>query len=362
MSAGTEPAGSLPRIAVYGAGAVGAHLGGLLSAAGLDVTLIGRPAVLDPMEGSGVTIRRSDGSAVWANPRLAPVARDSTLQLSCPDVGKFDLVLLTVKAFSVQSSLDDVEVLLGVAGTVAAFQNGVGSDSFLTDRFGPDRVIAATSTVSVGMDQPAEVIEYTRGGGLAWVAYGKTPDIGETLGRTGLPCFVAPSPASLRWSKLLLNAVGSAQCAILGTTMKQIVADSRLFRAEQLAFRERLSVMSAAQIPAVDLPGYRVRLASSVMKLPPWLPRPLLGPRIARGRGGKQPTLAADVAKGGPTENQYLNGATVELGRKTAVPVPVNAALHALVERVTVSAEERARFHDSPDRLMEALQAAGVRL
>jgi len=349
-----EPAESPtgPRVVVLGAGAVGAHIGALLALGGTNTTLIGRPRVLEPMA-AGVTIRRPDGSVVVGRPKIV---------VGVDEAGTFDVVLLTVKAYSVQASLDAISQLLSKEGRILAFQNGVGSDRMLLDRFGRERIIASTSTISVGIEEPGTVTQYTNGG-LAWAPYGAVDSrVSELLLSTGLPVAVPATPASLRWSKLLLNAVGSAQCAILGTNLDRIVADSRLFRVEKLAFAERTALLKAAGIKPVDLPGYRVRLAAMAMKLPTPIARTLVGGRMRSGRGGKAPTLRADVERGGPTENRFLNGATVDLGKETGVATPVNAMLTQLVDQVTESPELRARFRDNPEALLEQLRASGVRV
>ena len=51
----------MPRIAVFGAGSVGCFVGGLWRNAGLDVTLIGRPAVRDALADNGLRLTGHDG-------------------------------------------------------------------------------------------------------------------------------------------------------------------------------------------------------------------------------------------------------------------------------------------------------------
>jgi 2-dehydropantoate 2-reductase len=340
-----------PRIVILGAGAVGVYIGALLSRGGADITLIGRARILDPMK-AGVVIRTSAGQTVTATPMTTTTSNG---------LGQFALAFLTVKAYSVAAVLDEVSHLVGDAGVVIALQNGVGSDQLLVGRLGPDRVVAGTSTISVGLDEHGVVNQYTDGG-LAWASYGAVPHrIDEVLRLSGLPVSHPATADSLRWSKLLLNSVGAAQSAIMAINLDAIVADRRLFAIECWAFRERLTTMSAAGIKAVDLPGYRVGLASMAMKMPIPLTRLLLGRRMARGRGGKPPTLRGDVQSGGPSENQFLNGATVDLASRVGVKTPVNAALAELVDDVQESPVERNRFHENPEAMIAALYQHGIR-
>ena len=51
------------RICIYGAGAIGAYLGGVLTEAGCEVTLIARGPHLDAMRRNGLTLER-DGQTL----------------------------------------------------------------------------------------------------------------------------------------------------------------------------------------------------------------------------------------------------------------------------------------------------------
>lgn len=336
-------------VAVFGAGAVGAFIGGRLQLGGQDVTLIGRPRMLDPMKKDGLTLVSPRGVEHVAKPRI--ITDSESVE------ERFDVVLLTVKAYSVVESISAVRRMLNDEGIVVSFQNGVGTDKLLVDAVGAARVVAATSTASVGIDMPAKVQQYTRNGGLAWAAYDSdgTASVAALFRLAGLEVAHISLPESLKWSKLLLNAVGSAQCAILQTDMAQIARDRRLFVVEQLTFRETLTVMQAARIPVVDLPGYPVRFAAFTFGLPTSIARASIGRRMARGRGGKPPTLRGDVSRGGPTENEFLNGATARLARKVNVAAPINTALAAIVDEVTASPEMLESFDYNPDALLERL-------
>src|SRR5215467_1454987 len=104
----------MPRIAVFGAGAIGCWVGGRLAAGGANVTLIGRPRVLDELRG-GLTVTELGDKSWTVTPALATdamAARDA------------DVVLVTVK--SAQTG-DAGEALAkaGVRGVIVSLQNGV---------------------------------------------------------------------------------------------------------------------------------------------------------------------------------------------------------------------------------------------
>src|SRR5215207_9151667 len=82
------------RIAVVGAGAIGACFGAMLAEAGCEVSLIARGAHLDAIRANGLTIRRGDETRTR---RLA--ASDKAVE-----IGPVEVVLFCVKLWSVEEA------------------------------------------------------------------------------------------------------------------------------------------------------------------------------------------------------------------------------------------------------------------
>ena len=103
------------KICIYGAGAIGGYLGGQLSLAGEDVTLIARGPHLEAMQKNGVRLR-IDGEERIAHPRCT----------SDPAVaGQQDYVIVTLKAHSAPAVVDAMQPLLGPDTAVVSAVNGV---------------------------------------------------------------------------------------------------------------------------------------------------------------------------------------------------------------------------------------------
>ncbi|HZU13686.1 MAG TPA: 2-dehydropantoate 2-reductase N-terminal domain-containing protein [Chloroflexota bacterium] len=328
------------RVLVYGAGAVGCYLGSRLH----DVTLLGRPPVVDSINRQGL-IRREDGVEHRTTPRTVtepPAAADT--------------VLLCVRCDDVAAAIPDLSRILAPGGTVIALQNGVGTEEMLAEAIGRERVIAGTLTVSVGMEEPGTVTRYSRSGGLALASLtgeNVPASVMRLAMSTGLPVLPIADYRALRWSKLLLNMLGAPLSAILDVPPAAVMQDPRLFAIEQRAFRETVRAMDEMDIPVVALPGYPTPLARWAMTLPAAVARRLVGPRVARSRGGRAPTMQADL-KRGRSEICYLNGAVVQvLGRERA---PVNAALTDLVLDLVTHPEQRSRFRHQPSALLDVLR------
>lgn len=350
---------STPRTLIYGAGAVGSLLGGLLTEAGLPVTLLGRSALAEAVRRGGLHIARPAGDLVVQPPVI------TTLQAL---VDPPELVLLTVKAYEVEPALPEMERLAAAGAAIVSLQNGVGTEETLLATGRIARLASGALTVSVSRvsERPGEVRQETDGGLALAPVLGSAPlaALATALNQAGLACGVTPSYQALKWSKLLLNILGNATSAILAIPPVFIFHDARLFQVERAAFMEALAVMLADGITPIGLPGYNVPLLAQTMRLPAALSRRLLARRVGRGRGEKRPSLWLDLERasvsegehGHQTEVDWLNGAVASRGAALGIPTPVNAALTTIVDEIAGDPARHAPYRGRPDTLLARLR------
>ncbi|CAA9559812.1 MAG: 2-dehydropantoate 2-reductase [uncultured Thermomicrobiales bacterium] len=342
------------RVLIYGAGAVGAFVGGSLARAGHEVTLLARPALRDALAREPLRITGEGGEDDISVPVAAVAGLD---ELTSPP----ELVILAVKSYDTAGALPDLRRLVAEGAPVLTLQNGVGNEEELGAALGTGAVRAGAFTISVSTPEPGRVVRHTRGGGLGFapVAGADRASLAPLLALfapTGLPLVVARSWRVLKWSKLLLNILANAQSALLDLPPGALFADPRSFAIERRAFLEARAAMHAAGIGLCDLPAYPVRALAAAMALPAPLSRSLLRSRVGRGRGAKMPSLWHDLAGGkGQTEAPWYNGAVTALGARVGVATPINAALTHLLAEATSDPAIRARFHHAPERLLAAL-------
>jgi len=272
-------------------------------------------------------------------------------------------VILTVKAYDVESVVAGLAAVMpSPPPVVVCLQNGVGSEELAARFFEPEHVIAGAITLSVERPEPGRLRLLTSHGGIALAPHAPAPlpqgrpgpsgpsrgsgATGpglagavwvEALRVAGFRVRLYRSGQAVKWSKLLLNLWANATSAVFDRPPQQVVSEPSLFHVDYLAFREALRVMAVLGIPAVDLPGYPVRLLAALGRaLPESLFRLLLGNRVAGGRGGKMPSLWLDLRSGrGRSEVGFLNGAVVEAGRRAGVSTPANRALAVTLEDLT---------------------------
>ena len=308
---------------MVGAGAVGTYLGEALRAAGNDV--------------------------IYA-PRAAADVRTSPS----------DVAIVAVKAYATPSAIETLRRSgLGEAALVMTPQNGVGNEELLAAAFGADRVCSAALTVPVERAADGSIVAANRGG-LALASVGAVPIDGilGAFAATNVPVTAVADYRALKWSKLALNIIANASCAILDVLPNRLVTYRDVFALEIEAVREVRRVMLSLGLAPIDLPRYPVRALFAAASLPGPLARAALGRRIAGARGKKPPSLLLDVRAGrGDTEIDALSGAVADAARKLGFAAPVNAAFAKIADAVARDASLRATYRENPRALVEAVEA-----
>ena len=186
------------KIAVIGAGAIGSVIGGLLSKAGEDVTLIGRKPHVDAINQNGLILDAESSKTV--------------IQVKAAENLDFkpDLALLTVKTQDVESSVKNVQVFL--SGTlVVTMQNGVQSDDIVARVLGKENIVSSVVIFNGLFLEPGRVLYSVPFGRIALL-------IGEPFGAPGsrlqslsallnkaLPTDISENIRGAHWTKLLWN-------------------------------------------------------------------------------------------------------------------------------------------------------------
>lgn len=311
-------------VVIVGAGAVGTWFGGLLTGIGCEVTFA---------------------------PRDRAAARPV----------KADLAVVAVKSYDTAGAILTLRTLLGEESeaVILTLQNGIGNEEALAEAFGADAVMAGALTVPV-MSLGEGKSGAAKRGGLALAPLGREAHnwLIAALNATPVPLRIFQDYRAMKWSKLVLNILANASCAILDVPPARIIADSRLFDLELEALREVDAVMRAAGVASVNLPRYPVRGLLALARLPGGLARVALGKRIAAGRGNKLPSLLIDLrAARRFSEVSWLNGAVAGAARSFSLPAPVNAAFSRLLSGITARPELWAAYREQPETLLAEVSA-----
>jgi len=277
-----------------------------------------------------------------------------------------DLAIVATKSFDTPGAIETLRRAMRdpAKTTIVTPQNGVGNEEALAAAFGAEHILACALTVPVGIGDDGQPVA-ANGGGIAFAPVDPARAHNWVLaafGATGLKIAAVPDYRSLKWSKLALNIVANAACAILNVLPERLVHLSDVYSLEIRAIREVRDVMKARGIPVIDLPRYPVRALFAVASLPVPAAKALLAQRVAGARGRKPPSLLLDLRAGKHhTEVGVLSGAVAAAARESGLDAPVNAAYARVVSDIAEMPQLWAKYREHPDALAAEVAAERAR-
>src|ERR1700710_2345993 len=137
------------RVLVVGAGAIGGYFGGRLLQAGNDVTFLVRPKRASELASAGLVIKSPTGDVTLKNP---PTVQADKL------VEKFDVVLLSCKAFDLEDAIKSFAPAVGPLPGILPLLNGMKHLDVLDAKFGRARVLGGLCAIAVTLNEKREVV------------------------------------------------------------------------------------------------------------------------------------------------------------------------------------------------------------
>ncbi len=311
------------RVAVLGAGAIGAYVGAALARAGVDVHLIARNVQLDALRSGGVVVHSPKGD-FSAHP---PATDDPS------EIGPVDFVFLGLKANSYGKSGALLEPLLDDHTAVIAAQNGIpwwyfhGIDGpyagrrietvdpggEVTNVMPPERAIGCVVYASTELEKPG-VVRHYEGTRFAIGEPDRTmsdrcKEFSDAMIAGGLKCPIEEDLRDEIWVKLMGNVAFNPISALTRSTMAGIC---RYEPTRQLVAR-----MMAETLEIARAVGASPQIS---------IERRLAG---AERVGEHKTSTLQDLEAGKPLELAALIDAVVELADLTEVDAPCLRAVAA---------------------------------
>jgi 2-dehydropantoate 2-reductase len=254
------------RILVYGAGAVGGFIGGILTAAGADVTLVARGAQYEALANKGLILEGPKSGR--PDPIRVRVCRPGEEKPS------YDLIVVGLKSHQIAGAAVHMVSLLAKEGMMLLGQNGLpywyfekldsplrGSRLTSVD---PDGTLARTIPIDavIGgvMNKPADLVEPGRirlaDQPTDRLVIGEldnriTPRLGAikaVIEPAGWPVVVSDNIRAVKWRKLMSNGVFNPLSAITQSTHRQIGDFEPTRRVARLMIDEVLAVAASVGI------------------------------------------------------------------------------------------------------------------
>jgi 2-dehydropantoate 2-reductase len=311
------------KLAVLGAGAIGAYVGAALDRGGAEVTLIARGDHLRAMQERGVRVESPRGDF-----EAHPAATDDFEAMRDADV-----VFVALKAHSLTELAPRIGAALKPGAALIAAQNGlpwwyfqshpgplentvlesVDPGGVVAGSIPPEAVIGCVIYCSTELVAPGVVrhIEGTRFaiGEPGGESSERCERISKAFAAGKLRCPVETRIREQIWLKLIGNAAFNPVTAITGATLGE------LGRLPEMVELLRSVLEECAAVAA----GLGVELPVSVER------------RLEAGFevGDHKTSMLQDLEAGKPLELDCMTGAVIELAGKLDVPVPHTESVHA---------------------------------
>jgi 2-dehydropantoate 2-reductase len=294
------------RMLVVGAGSTGGYFGGRLVQAGRDVTFLVRPARAEYLRTHGLQIISPHGD-VTLQPQLVTAGG-----LSAP----FDIVLLAVKAFSLNAVLSDMAPAVGPHTMILPVLNGMKHVEVLGARFGQEIVVGCACKVVAVVDEQGRIVQLNA---LQDIAYGELNGSASARIKT-LDAFMRGASFDARlsmtiardmWEKwILLATLGSVTCLMRGT-IGEIEAAQGGSEFVLRMFEEVVLIAKAVGIAPSE--GF------------------LVGAKRALTEKGSTLTssMYRDLQRGGPIEADQIVGDLLVRARRAGLSTPLLASAYS---------------------------------
>ena len=294
------------KILVLGAGAVGGYFGGRLAEAGADVTFLVRPQRAATLAREGLRIKS----------RFGDVSRQVQLVTQDALQPGYDLVILTAKAYDLESAIEAIAPAVQGECMVLPLLNGMAHLAALDARFGRERLLGGVAYIASTLGPDGGILhlnEYHR------IAFGVRGGMGTGAARAAQVCesfaaAVAKTPADgdlnasieqAMWDKWVLLASIAGMTCLMRAAVCDIVAATA---------GEKLMLAILAESAAVaQAEGFAVGAEA-----------------MARHRSqltAKGSTMTAsmlrDVENGGRTEADHVLGAMLVLASRHSLAAPL---------------------------------------
>lgn len=238
------------RILILGAGGTGGYFGGRLAQAGVDVTFLVRPARAGQLARDGLVLRSPLGDA------CLPVQHVTAEALPALAAARpFDLVILSCKAYDLDSAIDAIAPAVGAGTAVLPILNGLRHYAALDARFGRAAVLGGLCFISATKDSDGAVLHL---GKPARLTFGErdgavlTPRVeafAADCARAGIDHVASVSIGQEQWIKYSFLAALAAVTCLLRADIGTIAASDDGQAIARGLHEECLAVARAAGEP-----------------------------------------------------------------------------------------------------------------
>jgi 2-dehydropantoate 2-reductase len=307
------------RIAIIGAGGIGAIFGAALARSGCEVAFVARGAHLAAMQANGLRIEGDRGETL-----IRPARATDDIASIGADIGTVDYVLLCVKLWDVETAGAQLRPIVGPDTAVIPLQNGVDATERLIPILATGPVMGGTAFVTGSIVAPG-VVRQT--GAYQVMTFGELDqgELNRRLSRrgeklrdqceaAGFEGVLSPDVMVPIWEKFLVLIPLANVNALTRTPLGRYRADPDTWALVERSARETEAVGRAE---GVNLPPDAAERALATIRSMP---------------DHHMSSMGNDLLRGNRLELPWLAGKVVQLGRRHGIPTPVNEFVYAALK------------------------------
>jgi len=242
------------KILVVGAGATGGYFGGRLAAAGRDVTLLVRERRAAMLRERGLRLL-TPSDTIEVTPKIVQAEG-----LDHP----FDLIILAVKAYGLETALSDLEPAVGRDTLIVPLLNGLRHIDRLKQRFGEGPVLGGVCAIGAALTLEGDVRQAMEGAQLTYgeLAGGMSDRVWRLDAELQDAGFTARLSANIvqdLWTKWVMLATLGATTCLMRAPIGEIEAAPGGLAFLEGALDEAWTIAEAAGYPPAPEALARIR-------------------------------------------------------------------------------------------------------
>ncbi len=316
------------KIAVIGAGAIGALVAGYLKLKDEDVSLIGRPESIEAINREGLKISGVRGDFKVEIPAQA------TLDY------KPEVVILATKTQDLETALKDKLDLIKDA-LVLTTQNGVQADRIAAKYLSQENILSSIVMFGSTYLKPGEVLHNFEGSWILGSIFSgqpavKTASLSLVLNKA-FPVLLSEDILGMKYLKIFVNA-NNCIPAILGVSMQEAFSDIEISRVSINIWKEGFGIVFKAGLKLSSLPGFPVENITKLISIPSGeAAKVFSGIMVKLSEKPLYGSILQSIKRGRNSEIDYINGEFVNMAKEHKLNAPINNRLVEMVHQVEAS-------------------------
>lgn len=297
-------------IVIIGAGALGAYFGSRFHEGGANVTFLVREKRAKQLQEKGIRVNSPKGDYEITDPRIVT---DVT------EIKHADLVLVTVKGYHIQGTMDNLKALTENGAYVLPILNGIEHISMLQGELGKDFVLGGLSFIISTLNEDGHVIHSSDFDDLIFGPLQPTQtticqELDDMVKKTTISGGKKEDILTELWKKYMFINAFSGVTTATDLSIGPIREETATFRIMEMVLHE---MKLLAKSKNVEITEDEVEAAKSkLLNLP----------------NEATSSMHQDRRKGLTLEVDHLHGGAIRLAKADGVDMPYTETLYGLIK------------------------------